>query len=267
MNAIVILVEGDLDLQLVSKVAPMGVLVERAYGKFNLAGVVDGYKLARGTTDTSRVYGFRDRDFDFPEPKTDTFESKGKVYVSVRRTIENYLLTEENLNQYLLESQASLDLIRTKHLEGSILIEAAREIRNYQAARYALGQTRQENTLRTTWLRDSDKLPQKLDVDSCIEEALKYLETYRDKASVMTNVEEFKKTFEEYLDKFDDAFFENGMHELHFQGKNLAKAILRKYQKFPMANFLVWAIDHFDHRKFPDFSDFIEKLQQELSQQ
>jgi hypothetical protein len=269
MKSAILIVEGDLDYEFFSAIVPSGVMVERSTGKFNIATYVEivrkrlgNFEGAWSIVKPDIVFGFRDRDFDSPFQLEDPVEltPKGNVHVCFRRTIENYLLTFKSISGFLETIPSDHKLSSLKGRGPAILREAAEDIKYYQAARCALGEIRRANLLRSTWLADSDKLPNELAKEACRSESLNYLASYRAEALNIGDAAEFEMRYEKFLTSFDQPFWEKGKYEWYFQGKNLAKAITRKYPNFPMNSLFDWAIRNINLDDFPDIFDLVQKL-------
>ncbi len=132
-------VEGELDQQLLAVILEQGPVVKSGGSKYGLqASVVRGREEGEGVS----IYFLRDRDFDFlpneaaphlPAPITTPRSGELLGWSWYRHSIECYLLEP---------ALAARALGRASEEIEAHLVAAGRELANYQAARWAVGQAR-----------------------------------------------------------------------------------------------------------------------------
>lgn len=287
---LMIIVEGKTDRRLLDKVAPPDCLIQDGAGKGAMRSFMEGfsYHEVMSRVDFKKTtLGFRDRDFDFPMPDTARLEqSSGKpvnavgefdIYVSHRRTLENYLIPPASYSAYYqsLSAKSQRDL-PTPAAYAGILGEAAEAIRAYQAIRAALGEVRRANPIGTSLLDGrgeylrSGNLPDEMHVEACLKGGLLVLARYAERAKTTADPQVLEEVYASYLNRFDPQFMAAARYLEWFQGKDLKAGFNRiwnaAHRPFPWNSFETFAIDNFDHTQFPDLVEFRLILQQRLSQ-
>ena len=242
---------GSHDYDILSQVIDgLNVTIQPIGGKRGANAIIEFVE--KGTSQSDFYLLFRDRDFDCPVPETEklSFDEK-KTYCSYRTTIENYLFDMKIFHDFLQEET----LQKKHHLHSeadvkNIFIEVAKEIKDYQAVRYTLGELRTGVSFNTTCTKGSGELPENLDLNNCKSEAWKMIESAKTNANWTQEI--FQTTLQKYLDKFDDKFFNNLQFLIFYQGKDFAKALTNKLQNFPLKNYYKYAKNNFDYTKFKD---------------
>lgn len=267
MKTAIVFVEGGYDYRVLAQFLPNVALVVQGTGKYGQSSFIDGYAKSQGATTSKIFIGFRDRDFDKAIPEkceletqeiNDSFSGK-TIAFSYRRTIENYLLRPESFEFFLEKNSSSFSTLNSL-LIRELLLESAYELRYYQAVRQALGEVRDKNLLTTSWTDKSGKIPQQLDEGYCLEKGRELLTTYDQKATQIANIGKFEELFRKYVSLFDnETFYQNRLHEVWFQGKDLEKVLQTKLQKyapsFPMNRLYESAISNFEYQEFPDLTE------------
>ncbi|MCO6478260.1 MAG: DUF4435 domain-containing protein [Phaeodactylibacter sp.] len=227
-------------------------------GKGSLANFRDGYvKGNRLVKEDVQSLGFRDRDFDFPVPeKPQLIKAGNNIYASYRTTIENYLLNPKQLFQFIQEKE-HLDKLKesSRSLEGvkTIFRETALELKYYAAARCALGEVRKSIRLDTTWRSRSGDLPDDLSREHCLNEAIQLVQYAASQASSYT-IEAITKSFERFLERFDEEFFQNESYLIWFNAKDLQTLLKPKLfvTDFSFKGYYKYSLEHFQYTQFPD---------------
>jgi hypothetical protein len=290
--SITIVVEGKKDKRVLERVVPPGCNIVLCQGKHGMRSYLDGLATqSQAAVQTAFYVGFRDRDFDFELPASPGLQTtKGvpaqqlhsmDVFVSYRRTIENYLLQPSVYRDFYTNLPTKTRARQLTPVDYEFLLKlAAVKIHHYQAARAALGEIRKPNPLDASFLRDaptgrdeflkSGQLPLQLDRDACIEAARAVLARYRQQAATIADFSGFEATFSRFEALFDAQFYAADQYLAWFQGKDLIAAfhhvVATNFGPFPMATFEDYAIANFDHTQFPDLVEFRLILQQRLSQ-
>lgn len=281
---------SSLDRKLLEKIIhelssyPVAPKIEPSGGKGNLPNFMQGYlrRVGVGNPNEQNAIGFRDRDFDAPVPLAPSLvESRSSlIKLSYRATIENYLISSENLFTYA--EMNSLDIgIKSIDDAKSILIEEAKKLKCYCAIRHALGMLRQPINLRTTWTKGSGNLPESLDEEECIKSALDLVHEMKTKVTSLTpeanvqigesieNVLEltdyrFRQVYNSFIEKFDDTFFENQEFLIWYNCKDLQKSISTRTEfsnnQFSFSKYYEYALKNFEFRKYPDLVELFELL-------
>jgi len=220
----------------------------------------------KGATKSDFYCFFRDRDFDCSVPKREELFFDGKkTYFSYRTTIENYLLDTTLFFRFLgTKKLTSKYNVKTEKDVIDVFIETAKSLKFYQAVRHTLGQLRFSNSFDTTWVKEgSGHLPEKLDLESCKTEGWRLVDDVVSKNNEKWTKSNFQSVLKEYLDLFNDTFFDELKFLIHFQGKDFAKALTNKLVDFPMKDYYKFAKEHFDYKMFKDLvelREIIDKL-------
>jgi hypothetical protein len=190
---------------------------------------------------------FRDRDFDAPVPESERLQNDGSyVYYSYRTTIENYLLDFETFNEYSDgKPWYSYNL-------KNIYLQAASEIKFFQATRHTLGKLRVSTDFGTNIVRESGILPSDLSEDFCRKAGYEKISDSLKKI-VDWNEENYNVVFDEFLNLFDDRFIEECKFLIYFQGKDFMKSLSCKLPEFSPKDYYKYSKSKFDYNKFRDF--------------
>lgn len=237
-------------------------------GKGSLANFRDGYvKGNRLVRDDVESLGFRDRDFDFPVPERPQLIKAGNyIYASYRTTIENYVLDPEKLFRYL-EEKKYLDKLK-KHIRSledvqTAFRDTALQLKYYAAARCALGEVRKAIRLDTTWRSGSGDLPDELSRGHCLNEAIRLVQAAANQADSYTQ-ETITKSYEQFLERFDDEFFQNNSYLIWFNAKDLEALLKPKLFQtdFSFKAYYTNSISRFEYDQFPDLVELRDILVQ-----
>lgn len=227
---------------------------------------------------------FRDRDFDVAVPTTVTLAvlekdneniQAGKVkkeevhtLCTYRTTIENYLFDAKLFCDFINEDatrQKKYSHIKTEQDAKQIFIDTAKKISHYQAIRHTLGKMRVAIDIGTTWTSGSGSLPADLSEEACKKEAISKIQQETAKVSVWTKTD-FDRVLDEFLTKFDDAFFNNLEFLVYFQGKDFAKALTKFIlPEFEIQRYYAYALEKFDYTKFDDLVELRNIIEKKIA--
>lgn len=222
--------------------------------------------IEKGATTSDFYLLFRDRDFDCDVPAKENlcFDGK-KTYYSYRTTIENYLFDTSLFFMFVKEKQ--LDTVYNLNTEADIkdiFIEAAKDLKYYQAVRHTLGKLRFSNSFNTTWVKDgSGYLPQKLDLKYCKTNGWELINDVMSKTGTKWTEANYTSILDEYLNMFNDHFFSDLKFLIYYQGKDFAKALTNRLSDFPLKSYYKFAKEQFDFRKFRDFTELKKIIEKE----
>ncbi len=267
-----IFVEGKNDARIINKVIDgLGITVRQGAGKFGQKAYMDGF-LANSTVAPNFYFAFRDRDFDYPMYEFTELNipspDKGKVVVSHRITIENYLLTPKSFLKFKDLDRQNKFKDLTIEVYCKVVEEVARSLASYQAVRHSLGKIRDRNQVSTTWTTGSGDVPSTLDAETCLAAGRKMVEDYRLKAEEISDLERFESAYEEFYSRFASEDFYQHLKFLEwFQAKDiiniLSKRLVAHSPQFSMGTFLNVAIEQFEYSEFEDLvalRSHVEKL-------
>lgn len=237
-------------------------------GSKRSASAIIAFHEATKTDRSDYYFFFRDRDFDknlqsdYPngnlsiEIKKNNDREAGCICFSQRTTIENYLIHPQRLLEFMQkENIAAKYQVSNFNDVQQTLIAAAKDIRYYQAARHALGAMRENPGFETSWIGGSGKLPTLSDEQSCVNESEKLLQSIAQITNQWTT-DKFRQLFGQFKDLFDDTFFNQLEFLIWFQGKDLAAALCKHWQAFPINNYYKFAKAHFDYKAYNDLVNF-----------
>lgn len=223
-----LLVEGDLDSTLLFALVggSEGPLIERAGSKDSLAPQVR--KLHTKNLLGARF--LRDRDFDFLPPSDLTRPTDDKYQGNqilgwrwTRHAIESYMIEPHFVAQCLGSDQGSYE---------AALIEAARRIRFYQAARWTIGQARTQLPPAYKFGTSPDDrsaefyLPDELASEGQREWARIHAKGFLERVSPVLDEPKIVQVYDEFSDRFTDGFLQDLENILiWFSGKDLMKAL------------------------------------------
>lgn len=240
-----------------------GVALIRAAGKFGMGAFMQGFEASanRSVVAPSKLIAFRDRDFDFPVPQTESLiiPAQGNQRVSYRTTIENYFLSPDTLAAFNDEKKLGITSLADSAQAKTLLDEVANDLITYSAVRHALGATRKPSRLGTTWTGGSGNLPVDLTYDHCKARAVAMIGTYQNEVQTIS-----ESTFEAHLtafhNQFSDAdFIQQGEYLVYFHGKGLMKRLSQELgAAFPVRLYYRYALDHYDYGQFPDLVELRE---------
>lgn len=192
---------------------------------------------------------FRDRDFDAPVPETERLQNDGSyVYFSYRTTIENYLLEFKTIEEYSRgKSWYSSDL-KTNY------IEAAEDIKFFQATRHTLGKLRIPTDFGTNITPKSGILPDNLSETFCRNAGFEKINDSLQKVREW-NREKYDRIYDEFLNVFNEKFMESSEFLIYFQGKDFMKSLCQKLPGFSPKHYYQYAKSRF---RYEDYKDFVE---------
>lgn len=132
-------VEGELDEELLATILAGSPVVERRGGKYGLQGAV---LRERESTGMAGLHFLRDRDFDF-EPVFGRSPTPVPIRTERAQLLVGWHWFRHSIECYLLEPMLmSRALARPKEDFDALILQAAAELGNYQAARWTIGQVR-----------------------------------------------------------------------------------------------------------------------------
>jgi len=261
----------SLDAALLNElVTKANVLIVPAGGKQGLRAFIDGY-LARYGNTPPQFIAFRDRDFDVRPsdiPALQALPGSKPVFASHCSCVESYLLEPEILHMYWLERSQDPDGRRGETPPVAEIAqwmeESAREIRDYQAVRWALAALKpgpRWPEVRTTWTEGSGHLPDSLAMDQCTENALALVTQYGDQTAGV-NERALRERVEQFARQFEsDSFWQQRLYRVWFHGKDLCKAMQRQRPNdISLRHFFQWAAKEADLLAHPDLKQLADKL-------
>lgn len=213
--------EGRLDaLFLRNLLGTIRIEIQPLGSKYGFPDRIEGYKKSYGNdqTDNLSYLAIRDRNFDFPPPSSPqliTVNAGQNIFAFSRASVESYFIATEIIQQYqeyLKQSPkgAYPDPLPIKELEAT-MVEAAREIADYQAVRWGLASIKPSGQqywprLKSSWERDGE-LPRILDFDGCLHEARKFFIDEYEKPTINMKWNTVEEKSHEYRDKFNKESF------------------------------------------------------------
>jgi hypothetical protein len=212
---------------------------------------------------------FRDRDFDKPVPDSPILEqdeNRKYCYYSYRNTIENYLFDVSHFYSFLktekLDDKYSINNGKTVKQK---FIEAAKQIKFYQAIRHTMGKMRTHKTdFKTIWTEKSGKLPEYLDENYCKQKALEKIINAKSFTDGWTETG-FNEIYSTFVNKFDENFMNHLDFLIYFQGKDFASSLQLLLPYFPLKKYYKYAKKHFDYNKFPDLIELRNLIESKLT--
>ena len=262
-------------------------------GKFNFSLFIQAYfSIDKNKNDenqkaTKKYIIFRDRDFDI-EP---TLENKllqinklgNRAFLSHRTCIENYLLDPQLIHQYWITQYAEKlenpTIFRWGHGNSpgidkiaQWIEEAAKNLQDYQAVRWALGNLCQLSASRkhldTSWTKDT--IPNSLDLSDCKNQALLLINEFKNTVAEVT-IDKFEESLDRYLQLFNqEEFWQQNQYLTWFNGKDIYKVMhkISQDKKRPynssyisMYDFSKWAINNIDINQYPDLMELRSKIE------
>lgn len=258
--------KGSHDFDILEKVVGDFVTIKPIGGKKGANAIIE--HLEKGTVKSDYYLFFRDRDFDREVPQHENLIFDGKkTYYSYRTTIENYLLDVSLFFKFIEKKGLSNKYeIGTIDDVKNIFIVIAKELKNYQAVRHTLGALRFANTFDTTWMRESGDLPERLELEICQTNGWNLVQNVADRTHQEWTKPKFDSILNQYLDLFNDDFFEDLQFLVYYQGKDFSKMITNKLTDFPLKDYYKFAKEHFNYEAFEDLKELraIVERQREL---
>ncbi len=257
--------EGSHDYDILSKTIEGLGIKPIPIGSIRGAGAIIEF-LERGVERATFKMLFRDRDFDKAIPNTPILEQDPErkyCYFSYRNTIENYLFDEHTLFNFVSEKkeQEKYAIQSVADAKGK-LIEAAENIKHYQAVRHTMGYLRTgETNFGTKWTKNSGDLPESLDENYCKQKALEKIMQAKNLTEVW-NIEDFEKVYANFLPQFNNDFMNEMQFLVYFQGKDFASSLKKTLPNFPIESYYKFAKKHFDYTKFTDLVELRNLLQE-----
>lgn len=237
-------------------------------GSIRGAGAIIQYKEKNEVVKSSFYLLYRDRDFDKPipdEPQLEVDSERKYCFFSYRNTIENYLFNINHFYSFIKEEK----LIEKYNISNeedikSKFIEAAEQIKYYQAVRHTLGKMRTGETNFGTKLTDkSGKLPSSLDEKFCKSEGISILKKAKTVAEEWTE-ENFEKNYSFFISKFNSDFIRKLDFLVHFHGKDFAAGLKFIFPDFPIEKYYKYAKKHFDYTIFADLVELRKLIVERL---
>jgi len=245
--------------------------------KFGFSTFAEGYFSGKTAVNPKYIV-FRDRDFDVqPTPncgllQLDNRSGNKPMALSYRTCVENYLLDADLIHTYWTEkynekqttwghqNSPGVDRI-SESIETS-----ARNLQDYQAVRWALGDLVNMSTarqqLKTTWTKKG-KLPNSLNLQDCKNQALQLVNQFRLAVGAVT-WDKFEDNLVSYQQRFNqEEFWTEKQYLIWFNGKDIQKEIQRQDSKYISLNsFFDWAIPQLDITQHPDLIELRTKIEQ-----
>lgn len=259
--------EGSHDYDILSKIINELGITPIPIGSIRGAGAIIEF-LENGVERAKFKMLFRDRDFDKAIPNTPILEQDTErkyCYFSYRNTIENYLFDEHTLFNFVSEGkeQEKYSIQNVSEAKNK-LIEAAENIKHYQAVRHTMGYLRTgETNFGTKWTENSGDLPESLDENYCKQRALEKIIQAKNLTEVW-NTEDFERVYANFLAKFDNNFMNEMQFLVYFQGKDFASSLKKILSDFPLKTYYKFAKKYFDYKKFPDLKELRILLEEKL---
>lgn len=275
---------SSLDYRLLTRVVdslPGGCTIVPAGSKFGFSTFAEGYFSGKTAVNPKYIV-FRDRDFDVqPTPncgllQLDNRSGNKPVALSYRTCVENYLLDADLIDTYWTEKyneKQENPVFRWGHQNSpgvdriSESIEtSARNLQDYQAVRWALGDLVNMSTarqqLKTTWTKKG-KLPNSLNLQDCKNQALQLVNQFRLTVGAVT-WDKFEDNLVSYQQLFNqEEFWTQKQYLIWFNGKDIQKEIQRQDSKFiSLDSFFDWAIRKLDINQHPDLIELRTKIEQ-----
>ncbi len=266
--------ESSLDYSLLQKIViDNTVSIVSAGSKFTFSIFAEGYFYK---SNSRKYIVFRDRDFDIRPTETVQLLQLGKMFLTHRACVENYLLDADLIDSYWKEKyreKQENSASRWGHKDSpgirdiSDWIEiSAKALKEYQAVRWALGDLSQisgaRSQIKTTWTRGSGNLPESLNIQDCKANAINLLEEFRNALETVTK-EKFEARLDEYRKQFEDSeFWINKHYLIWFHGKDIQKEMQIQRQSYiSLENFFDWAVSHIDIMNYPDLIELQNKIE------
>lgn len=248
---------GSPDFDLLNKVVSgLNVLIVPIGGKMGAKSSIQVREEGLSKSDFKMF--FRDRDFDAPVPESEKLQCDGSyVYYSYRTTIENYLLDFETILDYSNGKPWNSSGLKDTYLQ------AAYDIKFFQATRHTLGKLRVSTDFGTNIVRESGILPNDLSEDFCRKAGYEKINNSLKKISDW-NEEKYNEVFDEFLNLFDDRFINECKFLIYFQGKDFMKSLSSKLSGFSSKDYYKYAKSKFNYKKYYDFIELRSILEDEL---
>lgn len=235
MGAITLFCEGvqnSLDfrmLNLLLSSSDIGnVVLIPAGSKTGLKAFVKGYNAQPRVISGDACLIYRDRDYDYVIPESPCLTkdpSDTRMLVSYRTTVENYLLTPENLFDFY-NSQGTQKKVGSLSDARALFEEATGNLSQYTAARWAFSTVRREYPEYfkpgMRWPFENGVLPDNLSKSACKSTLLQLVEDSKNtSARISTDI--FEERYEFFSNKFDDSFTrDTDKCLIWFNGKDIA---------------------------------------------
>ena len=251
-----------------------------AGAKFTLAVFAQGF-FYPSEIGTQRYLVFRDRDFDVrPTANIQLLQLSNRlggrfVFLTHRACVENYLIDPILIDSYwqakYIEKQQN-PISRWGHGNSpgvEVISEwikaSARDIQDYQAVRWALGDLLQfsanRSQLKTTWTGKSGKLPNSLDLAFCQTQAIQLITNFIQDVSTVT-IDRFEDSLASYQQLFAASeFWRDKQYLIWFNGKDIQKAMQRREPRYiPIESFYNWGISQLDINRHPDLIELQNRM-------
>lgn len=281
----VIFCEGDrnsLDQLLLRRILQQYPIANRpqivpAGGKFTFTQFAQGYFFPNKLSQQKYLV-FRDRDFDAIPTTDPKLIQLGRMYLTHRACIENYLLDAKLIDAYWQEKSAEkLENPTSKWGHGdspgveeiATWIETStRSLIDYQAVRWALGDllrnAEARKQLKTTWTGGSGQLPPSLTLADCATEAINLINQFRQAVDAVT-LDSFQASLTQYQQQFTQPkFWQQQEYLIWFHGKDIQKAMQNQRPNYiSLKSFMEkWVIPQLDIAQYSDLLELKDKIAQ-----
>lgn len=261
----------SLDVAVLQRFLPFGnIQIIPVGGKSAMRAYVNGYINSYGDPRPSYL-GFRDRDFDVEPPDTPQLIpliGTTPIWMTYRACIESYLIDKNLLHKYWSDSSAGPawkhgEPLSVSEIKGKIL-EAARQLAEYQAVRWALAKLKpgaRWPEIETRWTKASGSLPNSLAFTDCMAQAQTLLDDFQEQVQGVTETK-LHELADIYRSRFvENSFYEQELFLIWFHGKDLLALVCQLLgKKFPRAHYEKWAAAQFDLKSHRDFEELATKL-------
>ncbi len=248
---------GSNDFDVISKVIDgLPVIIVPVGGKKGAKSAIQVYE--NGITRSDYKIFFRDRDFDISVPSTESLTSDGTyVYFSYRTTIENYLIDIDTIEKFSEGKSWYSETLNEN------FIEAARQIKYFQAMRHTLGALRVSTDFGTNIMNKSGLLPNNLSKEYCQKKGFQKIKESLSKTKDW-NEENYNLEFEKFISIFSDSFLEEGAFLVYFQGKDFMKSLCKQLSGFSPKDYYKFAKANFDYKKYKDLKELRTLIEREI---
>jgi hypothetical protein len=286
--------ENSLDIRLLNRILERipaeRVTIVPSGGKFSFSVFISGYlsstnlititnkRMPEVSNSNKRYIVFRDRDFDQEPSSTIGLIRLRDYFLTHRACVENYFLDADLIDSYWQEKyQEKQDNPGSKwghsnspgvEIISEWIKSAAKNLAAYQAVRWSLGNLSQNTAgrsqIKTTWTKNSGRLPESLVLEECRTEAIQLITQFKEAVDTITP-EKFEENLAKYQEQFDqDEFWSQKQYLIWFHGKDIQKQMqIQEPQYISLSHFFNWAIANFEIDQHPDLIELqgiIEQL-------
>ncbi len=256
----------SLDSALLNRIKSPDSLISPVGGKYGMGAFIQGRMASYKPDQCPDCLGFRDRDFDMEPPdnpeliRFSRLHSKTPIWLTYRACVESYFIDAELLHNYWTQSATGPlwqhgPAPKVQEIQDKIL-QAARELADYQATRWALAQLKpgpRWPEIETTWTDGSGYLPHSLTFDDCLTEANKLVNKFVSQVRGVT-AERLEKGAQEYRVRFTrDDFHLRQLFLTWYHGKDLLAKLSRLLvSNFSHKHYAAWAVSRIPISRHPD---------------